>query len=182
MVILITGGSRSGKSAYAEKLLKNENNAVYIATASITDEEMKERIQKHRLRRNCKWRTYEDYRNLQNAIGNEKFYLLDCVTNLISRILFDDTNGKEKITASDTQNTIDTSLNELNSLIEAIKKINGTLIIVTNEVGSSLVPMNPLSRSFSDAQGTVNAALAEIADKVFLTVCGIPLQIKGETK
>ncbi len=178
MIILITGGSRSGKSVYAERLLKEHDDTVYIATAEITDDEMQARVAAHIARRNSKWRTYEQYRNLKNAVGCEKFYLLDCVTNLISRTLFDLTKSAQSVTARDMQNVIDASMRELRSLIDAVKKINGTLIIVTNEVGSSIVPMESVSRCFSDAQGIVNAELAKVADRVFLTVCGIPIRIK----
>lgn len=178
MITLITGGMRSGKSAYAEKILTGYDDVVYIATAAVTDNEMKNRIKKHIERRNPKWRTYEAFRNLENAIGSERFYLLDCVTNLISRILFDITGIKENISSDDAQNTITNSFTELNMLIAEIKKINGNLIIVTNEVGSSIIPMNPIARCFADAQGIVNTKLATLADEVFLTVCGIPIKIK----
>lgn len=179
MITLITGGMRSGKSAYAEKILAGYNDVVYIATAAVTDDEMKTRVKKHIERRNPNWRTYEAFRNLKSAVGSERFYLLDCVTNLISRILFDITGMKENITADDTQNVITDSFNELNMLITEIKKIDGTLIIVTNEVGSSIIPMNPIARCFADAQGIVNTKLATLTDEVFLTVCGIPIKIKG---
>lgn len=178
MITLITGGMRSGKSAYAEKIVTGYDDVVYIATAAVTDDEMKNRIKKHIERRNPKWRTYEAFRNLKNSIGSERFYLLDCVTNLISRILFDITGAKEHISFEDTQNTITDSVNELQTLITGIKKINGNLIMVTNEVGSSIIPMNPIARCFADTQGIVNTKLATLADEVFLTVCGIPIKIK----
>ena len=95
MITLITGGSRSGKSAYAEKLLDGIDDVVYIATAEIYDDEMQERVKKHIKRRNPKWRTYEGFLNLEKAVNGEKHYLLDCVTNLISRILFQITGEKE---------------------------------------------------------------------------------------
>lgn len=179
MITLITGGIRSGKSLYAEKIVMHCDDVVYIATAASSDDEMKERIKKHTKRRNPKWRTYEDYRNLQKAVGFEKNYILDCVTNLISRILFEVTGTKETVSQNDTEITVRNSIHELNMLIQSVKQINGNLIMVTNEVGASIVPMHPLSRCFTDVQGIVNAKLAEVADRVILTVCGIPMKIKN---
>ena len=178
MITLITGGSRSGKSAYAEKLLDGINDVVYIATAEIYDDEMQERVKKHIKRRNPKWRTYEGFLNLEKAVNGEKHYLLDCITNLISRILFQITGEKEKPCEEDIQKTIDVSLTQIKNLILEIKKINGSLILVTNEVGSSIVPMHTVSRAFSDIQGIVNAKIAELADEVVLCVCGLPIKIK----
>lgn len=178
MITLITGGMRSGKSAYAESIFKQYDDVVYIATAEVADIEMANRVKKHIDRRNPKWRTYEGYRNLENAIGCEKFYLLDCVTNLVSRVLFDVTGSKEKISPDDELAVINSSIAELQRLIEAVRQKNYSLVIVTNEVGSSLVPMNQISRCFADAQGIVNKKIAELSDRVFLTVCGLPIQIK----
>ena len=104
--------------------------------------------------------------------------MLDCITNLISRILFQITGEKEKPCEEDIQKTIDISLTQIKNLILEIKKINGSLILVTNEVGSSIVPMHPVSRAFSDIQGIVNAKIAELADEVVLCVCGLPIKIK----
>ena len=174
----LTGGSRSGKSAYAERLLDGIDDVVYIATAEIYDDEMQERVKKHIKRRNPKWRTYEGFLNLEKAVNGEKHYLLDCITNLISRILFQITGEKEKPSEEDIQKTIDVSLTQIKNLILEIKKINGSLILVTNEVGSSIVPMHPISRAFSDIQGIVNAKIAELADEVVLCVCGLPIKIK----
>lgn len=179
MITLITGGSRSGKSAYAEKLLDGIDNVVYIATAEIYDDEMQEKVKKHVARRNPKWRTYEGFLNLENSVKEEKHYLLDCVTNLISRVLFQITGKKERPSEEDIQKTIDTALSQIKNLILEIKKINGSLILVTNEVGSSIVPMHPVSRAFSDIQGIVNSKIAELADEVVLCVCGLPIKIKS---
>lgn len=182
MITLVTGGIRSGKSEYAESLLKDKNDTVYIATAEITDKEMQERIQKHIARRNPVWRTYEGFRNLQKAIGTEKNYLLDCVTNLVSGILFEKTGTKQDFNSDDVQAVIDDVMNELNVLICQVKQTDGNLIIVTNEVGSSIVPMNKISRAFADIQGIVNSKLAKIVDNAVLMACGIPIQLKGGTR
>ena len=178
MITLITGGSRSGKSEYAENILKGKDDTVYIATAEITDYEMRNRVQCHIARRNSAWRTFEAYRSLKDAVGTEKNYLLDCVTNLSSRILFEKTGGKETVTAEDIQNTVSAAVSEITALISAVRKVDANLIIVTNEVGLSIVPMNNIARAFCDTQGYVNTELASIADSVVLIICGLPVILK----
>lgn len=178
MTILITGGARSGKSAYAENLLKEKEDVVYIATAEVLDEEMRERVRKH-IERRCKnWRTEEIFKNLVSSVGKEKYYLLDCITNMVSRILFENTKDGRKITSETVKQTSETAIYEITKLSEKINKAKGTLLLVTNEVGNSIVPMNPLARAFRDVQGIVNAKIAAIADEVVLTVCGLPLFLK----
>lgn len=178
MTILITGGARSGKSEYAEKLLKDKEDVVYIATAEIFDDEMRERVKKHIERRSKNWRTVEIFKNLTRAVGEERYYLLDCVTNMISRILFEFTEDNEKISGSIIDKTKEFAVTEIKNLSEKVKAQNGSLIVVTNEVGSSIVPMEPLSRAFRDIQGIVNAQIASFADEVVLTACGLPLFLK----
>ncbi|PIE98316.1 MAG: bifunctional adenosylcobinamide kinase/adenosylcobinamide-phosphate guanylyltransferase [Treponema sp.] len=178
MITLITGGERSGKSKFAETLLSNENDVVYIATAENTDAEMDSRITQHKKRRNPNWRTYENYKNFSGSFGNEKYYLLDCITNSISRLLFEVTGTKTKITNEDIERTFVFAQEHFSELLTEIKKRNANLIAVTNEVGSSIIPMHPVSRAFVDLQGMVNAWFAEQADCVYLCVAGIPLKIK----
>ncbi len=178
MITLVTGGTRSGKSEYAESLLDGADDTVYIATAEVSDDEMRERVRVHSARRNPRWRTVEAYRSLHKAVGIEKNYMLDCVTNLISRILFEKTGAKETVDADDIRDTVGTAVSEIEGLIFGIKKAGGNLVMVTNEVGSSIVPMNKIARAFVDIQGLVNRKLAARADCVVLTVCGLPLKIK----
>jgi adenosylcobinamide kinase / adenosylcobinamide-phosphate guanylyltransferase len=177
-IVLVTGGARSGKSSYAESLYKDFNNVVYIATSKIYDDEMKERIKLHRSSRPSQWRTFEGNYNLCNCIGEEKKYLLDCITVLTSNIMFDITENMEKIPFEIQKKVEDTVINEVGSLINEIKNKKFNLIMVTNEVGSSIVPENHIARIYRDIAGRINQKIASLSDEVYLVTCGIPLRIK----
>jgi adenosylcobinamide kinase/adenosylcobinamide-phosphate guanylyltransferase len=178
LIRLISGGVRSGKSTFAEKLLENKNDVVYIATMRAIDDEMDERINLHKKRRNATWRTFEGTYNLVDAVGSEKYYLLDCLTNLISNIMFDVTKDLEIIDYIKQKEIEDKVMKELVGLIKRIREIDGDLIMVTNEVGMSVVPENYIARVFRDIQGRVNQMAAAISDEVYLVFLGIPLKIK----
>lgn len=173
---LITGGARSGKSTFAESLMKDYREVCYIATARPSDdEEMKERIAKHRARRPDHWHTLEGDRNLASNLPAADAVLLDCVTVLLSNYLF---NSGEELTERSIQKVEDEVKEELMLLSDFCKKENIELVFVTNEVGSGIVPMHPLSRAFRDIQGRVNQFLASRAEEVYLVVSGIPVRIK----
>jgi adenosylcobinamide kinase/adenosylcobinamide-phosphate guanylyltransferase len=178
MIILVTGGARSGKSTFAESLYENNLDVVYIATSKIYDEEMEERIRLHKLSRPSRWRTYEGNYNLHNSIANEKNYLLDCITVLTSNIMFDISKDTEYIDYELQKKIEDTVYNELNSFIRSINEKGYNLVMVTNEVGDSIVPEHHVSRVFRDIQGRINQRLAKISDEVYLVCCGIPVKIK----
>lgn len=177
MITIITGGARSGKSTFAESLLEGKDEVCYIATAHVPDEEMKERVRLHRERRNPKWRTYEGYETLEEAIGEEKDYLLDCVTLLVSRVMFEQTKGKE-FNADLLRRTEETCLSILERFIDEVRKQGKSLIMVTNEVGDGPVPMDPLTRAFRDIQGRVNQRLATLSDRAYLVVMGMEVRLK----
>lgn len=173
---LITGGARSGKSTFAESLMEDYREVCYIATARPSDdEEMKERIAKHRARRPDYWHTLEGDRNLASNLPAADAVLLDCVTVLLSNYLF---NSGEELTERSIQKVEDEVKEELMLLSDFCKKENIELVFVTNEVGSGIVPMHPLSRAFRDIQGRVNQFLASRAEEVYLVVSGIPVRIK----
>lgn len=178
MITLITGGARSGKSTYGESLYKNLTDVAYIATAKIYDKEMEERIKLHRNSRPGEWRTFEGNYNLVQAIGNEKNYLLDCITVLSSNILFDLSKDREYIDYILQEQVESTIINELMNLIDEINNKGYNLILITNEVGNSIVPEHHLSRVFRDIQGRINQRIAMISDRVYLVCCGIPVKIK----
>lgn len=166
---LITGGSRSGKSSYALKLAESAEQPFYIATAGIGDEEMKDRVNKHRAERGDKWNTIEEQTALAEAINQAQlhgadFIIVDCLTLWVSNILFND--------------NIDLD-NEFKKLEDVITAIPIPLVFVTNEVGSGIVPDNAVSRRFRDEAGLVNQKIARLVDTVILTVSGIPMVIKS---
>lgn len=177
-IILITGGARSGKSSFAESLYKGSSDVVYIATSRIDDDEMKERVRLHRSLRPSEWRTFEGNYDLCSCIGEEKNYLLDCITVLTSNIMFDITGSMEKIPFEIQQKIEDTIMNEIGSLINEIRNRKFNLVMVTNEVGSSIVPENHIARVYRDIAGRINQKIAKMCDEVYLVSCGIPLRIK----
>ncbi|TJX13515.1 bifunctional adenosylcobinamide kinase/adenosylcobinamide-phosphate guanylyltransferase [Tissierella creatinini] len=178
MIYLVTGGARSGKSSFAESLFEHRKDVVYIATSRVYDEEMDERIQLHRNSRPGTWRTYEGNYNLKDAIGVEGAYLLDCVTVLTSNIMFDITQDAEYIDYRLQNQVEDKVVNEIEELIQIVSESNKDLVLVTNEVGDSIVPDHHISRVFRDIQGRVNQRLAKLSDYVYLVCCGIPVKIK----
>ena len=178
MISLITGGARSGKSTYGESLYKDLKDVVYIATAKIYDKEMEERIDLHRNSRPSEWRTYEGNYDLKNALGSEENYLLDCITVLSSNILFDISEDCEYIDYKMQKQVEDRIIQELTILIDEINTKGYNLVLITNEVGDSIVPEHHVSRVFRDIQGRINQRIAALADQVYLVCCGIPVKIK----
>ena len=176
-IILVTGGARSGKSSFAEKLaLKlGEGRAAYIATAQIFDDEMAYRIKIHQARRGDNWRTFEAPFAAEEKIleAGRTFdaILFDCVTIYVSNFLLRENLDDEKFLYDNLRGLIQ-------KLIDAAKNSDATTIFVTNEVGGGIVPENKLSRHFRDLAGLANQMLAAHADKVFLTIAGIAVDIK----
>ena len=163
-VIMVTGGSRSGKSVIAEQKAKEygKRSVLYLATAIPVDDEMKERIRIHQERRDSEWGTYEGYRDLGEVVKSteKNTILLDCVTVMITNILCEDEERDfDKISASE------------------VEKLE-TLIIVSNEVGMRVIPSYRLGRIFSDISGKANQVLASLSDEVYVAISGLPLRLK----
>lgn len=177
-IILVTGGARSGKSSFAEGIYKDTKDVVYIATARITDDEMRDRIFLHKKQRPKEWSTFEANYSLKDAVGKSRNYLLDCITILTSNIMFDITEGIEKISMEMQREIEETVVAEINELIEAVSLIDGNLVMVTNEVGYSIVPDNHVARVYRDIIGRVNQRIAKMCSEVYLVACGIPLRLK----
>lgn len=177
-IVLVTGGARSGKSTFAEELYKDRSDVVYIATARITDHEMKDRVSLHRAQRPKEWITFEGNYGLKEAVDSLKNYLLDCITILTSNIMFDITGESENISIEMQKEVEDRVVGEIRGLIRAIESIEGNLVMVTNEVGDSIVPENHVARVYRDIAGRVNQRLAMLCNEVYLVVCGIPLRLK----
>lgn len=169
-LVLVLGGARSGKSAFAERLATDSGlRAVYVATALPGDAEMAERIAAHRARRNPRWTTLEAPDRIEAAIAAEAgagvAILVDCLTLWLSNLMHtgDDIEARS------------------HSLIEAASAACGLRVFVSNEVGLGLVPETPLGRRFRDAQGRLNQAVAAAADTVVFMAAGLPLLLKGKT-
>lgn len=182
--ILITGGARSGKSSYAERLARDMGGSVlYIATSIPFDEEMKSRVKKHRESRPSEWDTYEGYRDIGQVISEKnrqyKGILLDCITVMVTNLLLEypgiDYDNACYEDFSEAEKAIK---EEVRELMDSVGKSEATVIMVTNELGSGIVPENLLGRVFRDIAGRMNQYIAERCDEVYLTVCGLPLKLK----
>lgn len=181
-VILVTGGSRSGKSVLAEdKAIEyGKRSVLYLATAIPVDDDMKERIRIHQERRDPEWGTYEGYRDLGEVIRTteKSTILLDCVTVLITNILFEEERDFDTITKKEIEDLEADVMLELGNVIKGARDGNKTLIMVTNEVGMSMVSSYRLGRIFSDMAGKANQLLASLSDEVYISISGIPLRLK----
>lgn len=174
-IIFITGGARSGKSSFAEKLAKqNGKRLVYIATGEPKDEEMLKRIKKHKQRRKgelCSWKTIEEPVYLVKTLSNIKTKvdtaLLDCITLWINNLIELGIKDRE-------------IMNEAKKLISVINKNKFKTIVVSNDVGAGIVPINPLARRYRDLLGTINQLVAKKADIVYQMFSGIPIKLKGD--
>ena len=165
---LITGGSRSGKSTYALNLGATASRPFFIATGWAGDAEMADRIKRHKAERASHWTTIETRLDVASAIRDAAskgadFILLDCLTLWTSNILCEEPESLDS---------------RLEDLLSVIPQVGAPLVFVTNEVGSGIVPGDPLSRKFRDAAGMVNRKVAASVATVFMTVCGIPIKIK----
>ena len=173
-IILITGGQRSGKSVYAEKLaLSLSENPVYVATAHIWDEEFRQRVKKHQERRGAQWTNIEEEKYLSKHNITGKVAVIDCITLWC-------TNFFVKQGAPEwEQPTMDQALREITEEFDRFTQQEATFIFVTNEIGSGGVSPDPIQRRFTDLEGWMNQHVAAKANEVVLMVSGIPVKIKG---
>lgn len=166
-IILITGGSRSGKSTHAEELaLSLSPNPVYLATARIWDEEFRQRVIRHQERRGPEWTNIEEEKELSCQLLNNRVILIDCVTLWCTNFFFD--------YKADTDTALIAAQEEFNRFTQQ----DATFIFVTNEIGMGGVSENEIQRKFTDMQGWMNQYIASCADEVLLMVSGIPVKIK----
>lgn len=165
--LFILGGVRSGKSRYAQARAEAlDGDPVFVATAEAFDDEMRDRIARHRADRDARWRTVEAPRDLAAVLdalnASDAVVLVDCLTLWLSNLLLADADiaraGEE--------------------LCDAIDRFDGHLILVSNEVGLGIVPDNALARRFGDEAGRLNQAVAAVAGEVVLLTAGLPLTLK----
>lgn len=167
---LILGGARSGKSAYAESLAEGwKGERIFIATAQALDGEMAERIKAHRLRRGQDWTTRGVLLDLpgvlRDAAAEDKFILIDCLTLWLTNVILSEEDHERAVS----------------DLLNALTDAPGVIVLVSNEVGSGIVPGNELARSFRDAAGKANQRVAKAVDEVVLITAGLPLFLKAST-
>lgn len=181
-IVLVTGGSRSGKSLFAETLCRQRGEKIaYLATAEPFDEEMRDRIEKHRLQRPSNWETIEVYRELsfaRKALQGQDTLLLDCLTVYVGNLLYH--SGLDLMQAQ--RGEIDLLeakiLRDVEDFICESREKDLRLILVSDELGMGIVPDTRLSRVYRDILGRVNQKAAVLADEVYFVVSGIPLCLK----
>lgn len=182
-IILCSGGARSGKSEFAEQLaLSLKGRKAYVATGQAFDDEMKDRIKKHQLRRSKEWITFEIplhlHKNWEQIKNVSDVILIDCLTMFTSNHVF----AHGDINTQEDSNRIESIiLEELRLLLQDINNSNDkTVIFVTNEIGLGIVPENKLARYFRDITGRVNREVASAANKMYLTISGVTIELKSQ--
>ena len=162
-VTLVLGGARSGKSAYAERLTAG---GVYLATAEAKDQEMADRIRKHKARRGSRWTTVEEPLDIARVLAEhaapERPVVLDCLTLWLSNLM---AAGRDWPAAVD-------------GLVATLPKLRGPVVLVSNEVGLGVVPANELARTFVDVAGIMHQKIAEAADRVVFMTAGLATVLK----
>jgi len=180
---LILGGARSGKTRHALKLAaERARDVLYVATAEAGDADMAARIAAHRAERPAHWRTLEAPRQVGHAIAQHlaqvaahespQVIVLDCVTLLASNVIIP---LPEPVSEASAQAALEA---EIDALLAAYAAGAAAWLVISNEVGSGIVPAYPLGRVYRDALGRANQRLAEAADEVLLMVAGLPLRLK----
>lgn len=166
-ITLITGGQRSGKSSFAEKMaLSLEDSPVYMATSRVWDEEHRNRIEIHQKNRGSEWTNIEEDKTLSKHNITGKTVLIDCITLWATNFFFD------------LNSNVEASLSALKEEFEALTSQEAHFIFVTNEIGMGEMSQNELQRKFADLQGWFNQYVASRADEVYMMVSGIAMKIK----
>jgi adenosylcobinamide kinase/adenosylcobinamide-phosphate guanylyltransferase len=177
-IIFITGGSRSGKSAYGQRVGESISGArTYIATCPVIDKEMEDRIRKHKdARESASWQTLEELTDLAGALRRSRgsqVTLVDCLTLWVNNLMYEAEQEERHI----DEEAIGARCEDV---VGVCSDLPGTVIFVTNEVGMGIVPENPTSRLFRDLAGRCNQIMADHADVFIFMISGIPVYIKGE--
>ncbi len=163
----ITGGERSGKSAFAEKCaLAASARPIYMATARIWDDEFRNRVKIHQDRRGPEWENIEEEKYPSHHSIEGRVVLIDCVTLWATNYFYDN------------EGEVEPALSMLKDEVDRLLPINSHLIIVSNEIGSGGISLDPVQRKFTSLQGWINQYIANLANRVTLMVSGIPLTIK----
>ena len=180
-IILCTGGARSGKSEFAERLvLSLPGQKGYVATGQIFDDEMEDRVRKHKARRGNIWHNFEIPYDItaswSKILDSCDVILIDCLTMYATNNMI----KKEPQNQAECNELADSLVAEYKELIEATHKADKTVVFVTNELGLGIVPENRMARFFRDIAGLLNQTVAQAADEVYLTISGITTELKAK--
>lgn len=182
-IILILGGARSGKSRFAQRLASGLGQSVlYVAPLVPQDEEMRRRVELHQKARPSHWRTLEAPNNIARAIrehiNDAEVVILDCLTLLVANLM-SPSHDPSQLEKADSE-AVEKEINaELEALLACAEDSSASLIIVSNEVGMGLVPPYPSGRAYRDLLGKANQFISERADKVYMMIAGLPLELKA---
>jgi adenosylcobinamide kinase / adenosylcobinamide-phosphate guanylyltransferase len=170
-VTLVLGGVRSGKSRFAQKLGERASAVAFLATAKAADAEMEEKIRRHRQERPKDWETLEEPLELARVFVERArqfdMLLVDCLTVFVANLLADDPASAET---------------RIEAFLAALKTASASVVLVSNEVGSGVVPAYPAGRRFRDLLGELNQKVAAVADNVVLMIAGLPVALKGQVE
>jgi adenosylcobinamide kinase / adenosylcobinamide-phosphate guanylyltransferase len=170
-VTLVLGGVRSGKSRYAQQLAEQSSRVTFVATARITDDEMRAKVERHRQDRPKEWLTVEEPLELPKVLAEHELncdvIVVDCLTIFAANLMEAEGEDGEAID------------NRIEALCGALQAAQCAVVLVSNEVGSGVVPAYPLGRRYRDLLGEINQRVARVADDVVLMVAGLPLALKG---
>lgn len=182
-IVYVTGGARSGKSSFAEALAEKGKERVYLATSKIYDEEMRERVKKHREQRGENWTTVEAHSCLDEVLekyaSGKDLILVDCLTNMVTNLMLDSGDSDwDKVSPKEVAEIEKFVMLEVERLIEFSRGFSGEVIVVSNELGMGIVPSYPLGRHFRDIAGRANQRMAMESDEAYLLVSGLPVKLK----
>jgi adenosylcobinamide kinase / adenosylcobinamide-phosphate guanylyltransferase len=168
-ITLVLGGVRSGKSRFAQNLAEKASSVTFVATAKPVDAEMRAKIRRHQQERPTHWGTVEEPLDLARVLASHEsgfdLLLMDCLTIFVANALEGGTEAANR---------------RVDALVEALRTTQASVVLVSNEVGSGVVPEYPSGRQFRDLLGEVNQRVAAVADNVIVMIAGLPLVLKGE--